>query len=88
MENNIGTQFAIPSLGGCTYFEFSEVCAIPLEHTKTSFLKPMFICNTLIQVVTNILTVPLIIYSNEQDQAPCNTFILFLLHYFRLLGVY
>jgi hypothetical protein len=34
-----------------TYFEFSKVSAIPLEHIKTSCLKPTYICNTFIQVV-------------------------------------
>ncbi len=67
MENLLGTQLAIPSLGGFTYFEFSEVYAIPLEHTKTSCLEPMSIYNALIQVVTNILIVHLVICSSEQD---------------------
>jgi hypothetical protein len=82
VENLLGTQLAIPSLGGFTYFEFSEVYAIPLEHTKTSCLEvyaiplehtktsclePMSIYNALIQVVTNILIVHLVICSSEQD---------------------
>jgi hypothetical protein len=51
-------------------------------------LKQMSICNTLILVVTNILIMPLVICSSEQDQTPCNTFILFFPHCFQLIGVY
>jgi hypothetical protein len=51
-------------------------------------LKPMSICNTLIHVMTNILIVLLIICSSEQNQAPCNTFILFFPHHFQLTRVY
>ncbi len=36
----------------------------------------------------NILIIPLFICLNEQEQAPCNTFILFFSHHFRPLGVY
>jgi hypothetical protein len=57
-------------VGGFTYFEFSKVCAIPSKHLKTSCLKPMFIYNTFIQAMTNILIVLLVICSNKQDQVP------------------
>jgi hypothetical protein len=37
--------------------------------------------------MTIILLLPLLILLNEQDQVPCNTFILFFLDRFRPLGV-
>jgi hypothetical protein len=50
----------------------------------------MSICIILIQVVTNILIMPLIICLSEQEKekAPCNTFILFFSHHYQLFGVY
>jgi len=42
----------------------------------------MSIYNTLIHVVKNILIVPLVICLSDQDQVPCNTFILFFPHRF------
>jgi hypothetical protein len=42
----------------------------------------MSIYSTLIHVVKNILIMPLVICLSEQDQAACNTFILFFPHRF------
>jgi hypothetical protein len=88
VENTFKAQLAIFSFGGFTYFGFSKVSTIPLKHTKISCLKPMVVYNTLIKDVANILIVPLLMCFNEKDQIPCNTFILFFLYRFCLLGVH
>jgi hypothetical protein len=46
----------------------------------------MPICNTLTEGVTIALILALLILLNEQDQVPCNTFILLFLDNFRSLG--
>jgi hypothetical protein len=45
-------------------------------------------CNTFISKVSNNLVVPLFICLREQDEGPCNTFILIFLDCCQLLGVY
>jgi hypothetical protein len=67
---------------------FSKVCAIPLKHTKTSCLKPMFIYSTLIHAVKNILIVPLS-YLLERTRPSSMQYLHFILSSsFLPLGVY
>jgi hypothetical protein len=67
VENSFKTQLVIPSFGGFTYFGFSKVSTIPLKHAKISCLKLMFVYNTLIKDVINILIVPLLMSFNDRD---------------------
>jgi len=84
VENTPKAQLAIPLLKSFTYFGFSKSFCNTLRTHICQCLSaiPLYIG------VTHILIVSLLICFNEQDQVPCNTFILFFPCHFRPLGVY
>jgi hypothetical protein len=82
MENIPEEEHAIPSSWGFTYFRFSKDFAIPSEHLKNHVYNQCLYAIPLHKGVTITLIVLLLICFNEQDQVPCNTFILFFPHHF------
>jgi hypothetical protein len=82
-------------MGYCTFIEYFTLWTWVQHALNVSKLNYSFISLWLstwfairIYRVLNILIVPLFICLNEQEQVPCNTFILFFPHRCRLLGVY